>query len=346
MATNFPTSLDTSTTIPAESSSTSLAVNHVTAHQNIQDSIEAIEAKIGVDSSAVTTSHDYKLSGVTGSDKAVSKTGTETLTNKTLTSPTITGATITTSSVNGVTLQIGGSATDFLAADGTYQTGSVANASATVKGIVELATSAEITAGTATGGTGAALVVTPDALASSTPVFSGLGITNAVRLLRLAGYSPAANTTENTVYTTTIPANALSTNGLIKVETPLYWGTSATAETWTLRLKFGGTTLLTTTFQSNATGGGNNVSAQGIITAYIINNASTSSQTTTLHLAGGVNMDATTNQVPTSFSNVADSTASIDTTSSQTLTMTVQRTNGSGGSASFKQTIVQVIKNA
>jgi len=48
-----------------------------------------VEAKIGIDSSAVTTSHDYKLSGVTGTDKAVSKAGTETLTNKTLTSPVI-----------------------------------------------------------------------------------------------------------------------------------------------------------------------------------------------------------------------------------------------------------------
>jgi len=50
-----------------------------------------VEAKIGIDSSAVTTSHDYKLSGVTGTDKAVSKTGTETLTNKTLTTPVING---------------------------------------------------------------------------------------------------------------------------------------------------------------------------------------------------------------------------------------------------------------
>ncbi|WP_230685423.1 hypothetical protein, partial [Streptococcus pneumoniae] len=83
--------------------------------------------------------------------------------------PTVTGATITTSTVNGVTLTTGGSATDFLAGDGTYVAGSVSNASTTAKGIVELATSAEITAGTATGGTGAPLVVTPDALASSTP---------------------------------------------------------------------------------------------------------------------------------------------------------------------------------
>lgn len=45
-----------------------------------------------------------------------------------------------------------------------------ADASTTVKGIVELATTAQVTAGTATGETGAALVVTPDALAASTPV--------------------------------------------------------------------------------------------------------------------------------------------------------------------------------
>jgi len=50
----------------------------------------SLESKVGIDGSAVTTSHDYKLSGVTGTDKAASKTGTETLTNKTLTSPVIT----------------------------------------------------------------------------------------------------------------------------------------------------------------------------------------------------------------------------------------------------------------
>lgn len=45
--------------------------------------------------------------------------------------------------------------------------GGQANASTTVKGIVELATSAEIDAGTAIGATGAALVVTADALKGS-----------------------------------------------------------------------------------------------------------------------------------------------------------------------------------
>jgi NAD(P)H-hydrate repair Nnr-like enzyme with NAD(P)H-hydrate dehydratase domain len=56
----------------------------------------------------------------------------------------------------------------------------VVDASTTVKGVVEAATSAEVTAGTATGGTGAVLAVTPNALAASTPVFNGSGLTNVI----------------------------------------------------------------------------------------------------------------------------------------------------------------------
>jgi len=87
----YPTTLDslpnpTSTDLMENAT---LALGHDQQHSNANDAIEALEAKVGINSSAVTTSHDYKLSGVTGSDKAVSKTGTETLTNKTITSPQI-----------------------------------------------------------------------------------------------------------------------------------------------------------------------------------------------------------------------------------------------------------------
>jgi hypothetical protein len=91
MATNFPTNIDTLTN-PTATDKVSV-VSHADQHINANDSIEALETKVGVDGSAVTTTHDYKLSNVEGSDKAVSLTGTETLTNKTLTSPTITGGT-------------------------------------------------------------------------------------------------------------------------------------------------------------------------------------------------------------------------------------------------------------
>lgn len=57
--------------------------------------IIGLATKVGIDASAVTTTHDYKLSEVTGSDKAVGKTATQTLTTKTinLTSNTLTGTT-------------------------------------------------------------------------------------------------------------------------------------------------------------------------------------------------------------------------------------------------------------
>ena len=215
---NFPTSLPTSATIPVEASGTALYVNHVASHQGAQNEIIAIATKVGVDGSAVTTTHDYKLSGVTGTDKAVSKTGTETLTNKTLTAPTVTGATITTSTVNGVTLQTAGTATDFLAANGTYVAGSVSNASTTAKGIVELATSAEITAGTATGGTGAALVVTPDSLAASTPVFNGSGLTNVIKKATASDTTVLSANTERST-------NSLTSLTIVKSIRCTYGGT-------------------------------------------------------------------------------------------------------------------------
>jgi hypothetical protein len=92
MSTTFPNTIDQLTN-PSATDSVAV-VDHAAQHANANDAIEALEAKVGVDGSAVTTSHDYKLSEVTGTDKAVSKTATQTLTNKTLTSPTLTTPTI------------------------------------------------------------------------------------------------------------------------------------------------------------------------------------------------------------------------------------------------------------
>ncbi len=46
------------------------AAGHSSKHNLVHREIEAIAAKVGADSSAVQTSHDYKLSGVTGANKA------------------------------------------------------------------------------------------------------------------------------------------------------------------------------------------------------------------------------------------------------------------------------------
>ena len=59
MATNFPASLDTLTN-PTSSDSLS-SPSHSAQHANVNDAVEALQAKVGADSSAVTSSHDYKI---------------------------------------------------------------------------------------------------------------------------------------------------------------------------------------------------------------------------------------------------------------------------------------------
>lgn len=82
MAINYPTSIDTFTN--PEATDTLDSPSHSTQHSNVNDAVEALEAKVGANSSTVTTSHDYKLGEVTSTDKAVGKAAIQTLTNKTI----------------------------------------------------------------------------------------------------------------------------------------------------------------------------------------------------------------------------------------------------------------------
>jgi hypothetical protein len=62
----------------------SVSVPHATQHADLNDAVEALEAKVGADSSAVTSSHDYKIAqleaGATGGKilQVVSTTKTDT----------------------------------------------------------------------------------------------------------------------------------------------------------------------------------------------------------------------------------------------------------------------------
>ncbi len=217
----YPTSLDslsnpTSTDLLDNASA---SLDHWTQHADANDAIEALEAKVGVNNSAVTTSFDYKLSGVTGSDKAVSKTGAETLTNKTLTSPTVTGMTATTSTVNGVTLSNGGGTSVFLRGDGTYATPTAGDASylakGSVQGLTDAATSGlTISAGviSVNSGTSANNIVKLDASAKL-PAVDGSQLTN---LANPAVYK-SGNTTRDL---TTATGTQTIAHGLAK--TPKY----------------------------------------------------------------------------------------------------------------------------
>jgi hypothetical protein len=61
MSSNFPSSLDTLTTPSGSSTLGGSSPSHTTLHTNEGDAIEALEAKVGVDNSAVTTSLDYRV---------------------------------------------------------------------------------------------------------------------------------------------------------------------------------------------------------------------------------------------------------------------------------------------
>lgn len=68
MTTNYPGALDSFTN--PQATDKVATVSHAAQHANANDAIEALQAKVGIDGSAVTSSHDYKLQDVADGDKA------------------------------------------------------------------------------------------------------------------------------------------------------------------------------------------------------------------------------------------------------------------------------------
>ena len=64
MATNFPSGLDSFTNPTATDAMDSATVPHADQHANVNDAVEALQAKVGVDGSAVTSSLDYQLNAI------------------------------------------------------------------------------------------------------------------------------------------------------------------------------------------------------------------------------------------------------------------------------------------
>lgn len=351
--TNFPTSLDDATSIPVESAGTALSTNHVTNHQNVQDAIEAIEAKIGVDGSAVTTSHDYKLSGVTGTDKAASLTGAEALTNKTLTAPTITSPKVTVgsdavgdlhyvSNVDGTQSRLAlGTNGYILKSNGTNpvwgaETTTV-NADQTTAGIVEEATAAEITAGTATGGTGASLYVSPDQLALSTPVFDGSGLTNIPRFLAGSGTDVVNDNSaaEETMLTYSLAGGILSTNKGVRVRGVLRYSNDSSTANCTFKIKYGGTTLATFSDPNSSI---TNITGDHIFDFLLIGGGTTGTQEAScMVMSKGASASCPISQCDFQVS-------SIDSTTAQDIVITSQISSAaSGRTATLKHYFIEKI---
>lgn len=63
MATAFPTALDQYATVPQNQAE---AVKHRERHQNVEDAVEALETKVGINDSADVTSFDYRIRTLEG----------------------------------------------------------------------------------------------------------------------------------------------------------------------------------------------------------------------------------------------------------------------------------------
>ena len=154
------------------------------------------------------------------------------------------------------------------------------NASETNKGIVEEATDAEVTAGTATGGTGAKLFVTPTKLAThlstlaySKVSFDGLTDTD-------ANFTSA---TEAAILTASLAGGALGTNKIIRGRVYVTnWQTDDETVRLTLRLKYGATTICTAVIDATSTVSANTLN--GYIDFVVMGDGTTSAQTGLIHL--------------------------------------------------------------
>lgn len=99
----FPSTLETLNTSRADN--TLMATTHPADHNNVNRIVNALQVKSGVDGSAVNTTFDFKLGEISGGDKALGKSASQTITNKTIAggSNTISGITEAMLSTSDVT---------------------------------------------------------------------------------------------------------------------------------------------------------------------------------------------------------------------------------------------------
>lgn len=103
MATSFPTSLDSYTRPTASDTMATTNVDGLTVVDNLYDSVEALEAKVGVNSSAVDTSLDYLVKNASSSNPGHRHTlshGASDVTASAAELNKLDGATVTTSEIN------------------------------------------------------------------------------------------------------------------------------------------------------------------------------------------------------------------------------------------------------
>lgn len=221
------------------------------------------------------------------------------------------------------------------------------NASETVKGTVEEATQAEVTAGTDTGGTGAKLFVPPSKLNTQIAALStSKKITvSTTEVTFTNGDGGAGAGVEQTLFSTTVPAGTLGTNNAIRFKIFIRNGNfNGTTDVWVFKLKYGGSTLVTTTMgtPSNAI-----TNCHGFLEGYIIADGATNVQKATVdgmfsQYDGETTADAAVGYDKVHLGQIG--TGAIDSTINQTLAVSLTQTNSANNDCVVEWFILEAIK--
>lgn len=167
-----------------------------------------------------------------------------------------------------------------------------------------------------------------------------------MNVIRFVGTTTPSGTSETTLFSTTTPGGTIDVNGFIRIRslmeaTPDNNGSAG--EVFTLRLKYGGSTIASSTI--SCTKGNWTGRFAGWMEGWILNNSSTTSQNTGVYPALGFISSAFNSAGSVGIvTSQVDTTSSVNSAANQTLSMTIQRTDGTNCSSSFRQFVIEYIK--
>ena len=246
--TTFPTTLDNPTNPVAGDFMD--VFDHSGLHDFENNAIKSLETKVGADGSAVTTTHDYKLSGITGAYKAVT---TQTTTGNNTGDQTISDATISTTDIttnnvsstkHGFTPKSPADATKFLNGATTPAFASPKDSDLTLTDVTTNNVSASAHGFAPKFPNNTTTFLRGDGTYATPPYPTGV-----VKVYSDATYHGEASSTPSTAYTQTINANTFAIGQTMHLNVPWSYSGNGGNNT-TITITYGGTTIYTDTLGS------------------------------------------------------------------------------------------------